>query len=250
MGSALRSVPVTGGDPTVLFQNPPDNREEVFVQTLSADFFFWGDLAFTVSGTTIWSWPRAGGEKRLLGTITDPGFYKVMVPGTDRLIVTGVGGGDAVALPLAGGAPIKLANVGVRLIGTDATGAYGSEQTSTGGAHPERFALRFAPADGGPARPFWPTLPQDMAPYRIWSDGRGGWLVAALEWFDEGESHQAMFWVDSQGRGVRVACDPSTEAQDYMEYPPAFTDDAAYVINGDLHDVTHTTWSIIKIPRP
>lgn len=248
MGSSLKSVPVAGGTPTVLLDTDPQVRDEVFVQALSPDFFFWG--VYGVSTTAIWSWPRAGGEKQLLGTITEPDFYKVMVLGTDRLIITGLAGKSAVALPLAGGSPIKLADVGVRMIGTDATGAYGSHQTSAGGARPERFAIRFAPADGGAARPFWPTLPADMAPYRMWSDGRGGWLVAALEWFDDGRAHTALFWVDSQGGGTRAACNPDTVASDYMEVPPAFTDDAAYVINEDVHDPSHATWSIIKIPRP
>jgi hypothetical protein len=34
-----------------------------------------------------------------------------------------------------------------------------------------------------------------------------------------------------------------------LTVPPAFTDDAAYVISTDVHDVDHETWSIIKIPR-
>jgi hypothetical protein len=43
---------------------------------------------------------------------------------------------------------------------------------------------------------------------------------------------------------------PSPTALDAIEVAPAFTADAAYVINEDVHDPSAATWQIVKVVRP
>jgi hypothetical protein len=249
-GPVLRQVPVAGGTPTVVLGHEPSPTEaypRIYSHLLTPTALVYTQLGDTAGFTDLWSAPRDGGPALLLATVSKPDeVQRLEVSGGDLLVAGPFGNGAAV--PFAGGAPRLLADVG-RLSGVDARGVYGFAVKGTFDPTYEQNEMHVAPADGGPAKSFWPDLPPRLAPYALWSDGQDGWVVAALETFDDGRAHQSIFFVDGTGVGTRVACDASTRSEDFLEVAPALTADAAYLVVNDVHDVMHATWSIIKVPR-
>lgn len=251
----LRQVPVAGGSPPVVLGDvsPPlsQMRREIFGHALSSTELIWWELATASDGMTraeFWAMPRSGGAPRLLGSTDRDDFYEQMQL-FGQTVILGDQGSGGVVVPLDGGPLRKLDAPGTRLAGVEAEGVYGYTAKQPYDPDFERFEVRLAPTDGGPSRPFWPDLPPEVLPDRLWADGDGGWLASALETFDDGLVHRSVFVIDGAGKATRVACDASRTNEDLATVRPAFTPDSAYLVYEELSDVKEATWRIVKIPR-
>lgn len=252
--TSLSQVPVAGGTPTVLASdaNPPAGAPplEAFSHALSpTELVWWQWGARADAPSEVWARPRTGGAPRLVATLDGSFFFSQMELAGSAVIVADPGA-TARFVPLDGSAVVPLASAGYRLTGVEAEGVYSFNPKLPFDPSYERYELALSPADGGAARPFWPEMPPRMAPDHLWADGEGGWLVSAIEVFDDGVIHRSVFLIDAGGRATRAACDPSTTAEDYATVRPAFAADAAYLVYEELSDVHHVTWRIVKIPRP
>jgi hypothetical protein len=114
---------------------------------------------------------------------------------------------DAWVIPPDGGAPRRLAPVGLGLVGADAAGVLWTTITgadATGSATHETW---LSPSDGSPAVPLSADLPAGFSAERAVPDGQGGHLLVGTETLD-GEERISVFAVGADGAATRVACDP------------------------------------------
>jgi hypothetical protein len=200
------------------------------------------------SHNELWAVARAGGDPRLLAKVETDGFFEGFVLADDTVLAAG-DDSQAWAVPVAGGAPRALAPPGIRFSGLEKDGAYGYAVDQPYDPAFENYRMQRSPIDGGAALPFWPDLPARVGPDHVWADGDGGWLVSALEIFDDGLAHRSIFLLDATEKATRVACNPSTIADDLVSVRPVFTPDSAYFIDEDFADLSHATWRLMQVPR-
>ena len=79
----------------------------------------------------------------------------------------------------------------VELAGLDALGAYRTLFFSA-----QAGPLMLSPADDRQDKPFWPTLPSDAQVEKIWPNPEGGWVVVAMQAFDDGLFHSTLTLLD------------------------------------------------------
>jgi hypothetical protein len=247
-GDQLQQVPVGGGTPTTIYGGrDPGQTHDVFAHALTPTTFVWSELVgITTEQAEIWSVPRAGGDARMVATFETPAFFERMEVAGDSVVMADMGAHGRV-VPLDGSETRPLASPGAWLAGVEPDGVYGFD---VAGQPPnEDVHMRFAPMDGSAARPFWTDIPPNVGPDHIWADGDGGWLVSAIEKFDDGIFHRSVFLIDAQGHARRAACNSDPASVSYATARPAFAPDAAYVIYEELADVEHATWRIVKVSR-
>lgn len=140
----------------------------------------------------------------------------------------------ALSLPTEPGVMVQLA-------GLDALGAYTTHYFSA-----QAGPLMLSPADGSPAKPFWPTRPSDAQVQKIWTNPEGGWVVVATQAFDDGLFHTTLTLLDEQGTAVRLGCSPADTERVLITVPVAIAPDAVYAAT---RDPIGATWAIVRVAR-
>jgi hypothetical protein len=243
------TAPLAGGAPTQLFDDTPNpmTSSGSFLQAISpTDFFYAVD---GLDGTDLYRQSRAGGPPAQLAVIPGQIFLDVNggIAVTSDAVLLATDEGVAVAVPLDGsGAVSNLANGGLHYAGIDTTGAYSWSPVGIG----ENSILTFVPADGSPARPFWPRIPPHVAPWRVTATGDGTWMVSALARFSDGLTHLAFWIVDGAGNGRLTACDPGGGSLSPLPSAgPVFAADAAYIAAEYVEGTGQLTWEITRVAR-
>jgi hypothetical protein len=247
----LFRVPLAGGTPELVLDGG-SAEGSVSAAALDAQYFYWttkyepGHLDLS-----IWRMPRAGGTpERVADLPAFPGRASVALA-SDAIIVAGING-DTRLVPLDGSEVRSLSDVPDSTaipLGVDASGSYWvrllREPNPNEPADRVPSQIMHVPADGGAPSPFDFGQPQLFQPAALSADPDGGWLVTGFEFFDDGQLHHVVWFVDAAGTGRRAACDPSTQLTGDSARP-AFSADAAHLIAiyPDLH-----TWAVVRIPR-
>jgi len=247
----IGSVQLSGGSPQLVLDGATGrtNPGQATAHGFTSTDFYWSEIPFPAawSPTTIWHQSRSGGSPEALGTIP---FQKDLIAtsiaiGNNRVLAAALSG-EAYSLPITGGAPSPLAlptqpGVMVDLAGLDSLGAYTTLFFSA-----QAGPLMLSPADGSPAKPFWPTLPSDAQVQKIWPNPKGGWVVVATQAFDDGLFHTTLTLLDEQGTAVRLGCSPADTERALITVPVAIAPDAVYAAT---RDPIASTWAVHRIAR-
>ena len=67
---------------------------------------------------------------------------------------------------------------------------------------------------------------------------------------DDNAMHPSLLFMDARGRATRAACSATVGPNHAVINLPAFTEDAAYVVEEDFDDLAAVMWRIIRVPRP
>jgi hypothetical protein len=249
-GDRLQSVPLAGGTPTVLQDGGYCTAADSQCSGLLLDdgFLYFNAAANDAQGVPTGSvsfrrMSRATGaedELALLPNVVPTSFTRLV--GDSVMFVAG----HAYVVPRSGGPLRQLTDSPGNLVGLDDQGAI-SFLSMPG----FQYSMRRAPIDGGQLQPFWAGKPSHLRPQSLTPDGAGGWIVAGLETFDDGEEHASLWALDAQQNGVRAACDPhggSTIVGDEDDLPSVFaaTRDAIYAV---VEHLTALQWSLVRVAR-
>ena len=223
--SRFFSLPLAGGAAQLLFDgigpNPTVEPPLSFAQAVSATDLVW--LEQGGSGNVVKRVARTGGDPVTIGDLDQPLYQGMALSPTAAIVATDLG--YASVVPLDGSGARPLARGGQWFTAVTADGAYWMSVTGT-----QTTKMIFAPADGGPVRPFWPDLPYGVAPWRMWPDGAGGWIVSATQLFSDQLYHGSIWLLDGQGAARLAACDPVGGTNGaFVGSRPAISDDAIYV---------------------
>lgn len=240
--SRFFSLPLAGGTAQLLFDgigpNPPVEPPLSFEQAVSATDFVW--LEQGGNGNVVKRVARAGGDPVTIGDLNQEVYDGMALSLTAAIVATDLG--YASAVPLDGSGARPLATGGQWFTAVTADGGYWTSETGT-----ETAKMIFAPVDGGPVRPFWPDLPYGVAPWRMWPDGAGGWIVNATQLFSDQLYHGSIWLLNVQGEARLVACDPvGGDDAAIVGSQPAITDDAIYVAALAGSSLMYT---IVRVPR-
>jgi hypothetical protein len=250
----LLSVPVTGGEPTILAAGQAtdaDRRSDSFVgHQLDSTHLYWLRLDFSPEskGWDLWRIVRTGGPaEKLMSGIQLPNGPRIIrsVPGA--LLLTGLDG-PALLISKATGQVRTMESQGGPVHGFDDDSVL--TQRATGEFRRNRMVTEFvlAPLDGSPPRRFWPGKPPTLEPGRGWPDGSGGWLFATGEEATDGQSHATIWRVDAAGVGKRLACEVTaltgSRLNTFEAVIPA--PDGIYAVMG----TPLVGWSVVRIPHP
>jgi hypothetical protein len=247
----IGSVPLSGGMPQIVFDGAAGRTTTGFAtaHVFTPTDFYWSEMPFPAarSPTTIWHQSRSRGLPEALGTFTfQKDLSATAIALGNNSVLTATLSGEAYTLPITGGAPSPLAStaqpgVMVDLAGLDAKGAYTTLFFSA-----KAGPLMLSPADGSPAKPFWPTLPSDAQVQKIWPNPEGGWVVVATQAFDDGLFHTTLTLLDEQGTAIRLGCSPADTERVLITASVAIAPDAVYAA---IRDPIDSTWTIDRIAR-
>jgi hypothetical protein len=240
--SRFFSLPLAGGPAQLLFDgigpNPSLEPPLSVAQAVSATDLVW--LEQGGNGTLVKRVARAGGEPVTIGDLDQSLYQGMALSATAAIVATDLG--YASMVPLDGSGARPLATGGHLFTAVTADGAYWMSETGT-----QTAKMIFAPADGGPARPFWPDLPYGVGPWRMWPDGAGGWIVNATQLFSDQRYHGSIWLLDTQGDARLAACDPvGGDNSAIVDSQPAVSDAAIYVAALAGSSLMNT---IVRIPR-
>ena len=247
----IGSVPLSGGTPQLVLDGAAGRTTTGFAEAraFTSTDSYWSEIPLPAarSPNTIWHQSRLGGSPEALGTIPFPNeLSATAIALGDNSVLAAAPSGEAYSLPITGGTPSPLAlpaqpGVMVQLAGLDTLGAYTTLYYSD-----EAGPLMLSPADGSPAKPFWPTRPSDAQVLKIWPNPEGGWVVVATQAFDDGRFHTTLTLLDAQGTAVRLGCSPAETLRVLIDVPVAIAPDAVYAAT---RDPFAETWTIHRIAR-
>jgi hypothetical protein len=260
LNNQIYSLPLAGGTPQLVLDGGAGRTTPGLAMThaFTASDFYWVEEASidgAVNPSTVWHQARSGDSPAQIGvtTFTQPGglsFPGTAIALSGDTVLVGSAFGQAAAIPVGGGALAALAapnasadlNVQSDLAGIDALGAY----WAVPGVGDQPASLMLSPADGSPAKAFWPALPVSTEPVKICPVLEGGWVVVSLQVFDDGLSHTTITLLDAQGNATRLACSPGEGSNSWIEKGVAVTPDAVYV---PAENLSADTWQIDRIAR-
>jgi hypothetical protein len=250
-GLQIGSVPLSGGTPQLVLDGAAGRMTAglATAYAFTSTDFYWSEIPLPAAHkpNTIWHQSRFGGLPEVLGTIPfseDYGATAIVLG--DNSVLAATRSGEAYSLPITGGTPSPLAlpvqpEVVVELAGIDTLGAY------TTPFLPEQAGpLMLSPADGSPAKPFWPTRPSDAQVLKIWPNPEGGWVIVAMQRFDDDLFHTTLTLLDEQGTAVRLGCSPANSIHSVIDVPVAIAPNAVYAATRDLIGSTSV---IVRIAR-
>ena len=249
----LRSVPVSGGDPTVLLESSPSVGAIDALGLRPQEILLGTGSSGASLPTTVHSLPEDGGPARKLLDVP-LGFTWSLAFDADALYAVADSPHSLSdetfdykvwRVPFDDGAPevladteqwtdrLQLTKSGL-LLSWSGSGSLLAVDTTTdqrpGPALPDASRvlavsddavlstsassddLSVTPLAEGKTKAVWPeagALPVFVD--RAWSDGEGGWIILAEEWFDDEKVRDTLWSVDTAGRAQRVNCqDPKT----------------------------------------
>lgn len=108
-----------------------------------------------------------------------------------------------------------------------------------------------SPADGSDAREIAAISPFYGAPFHVWADGQGGWVMQGETRFDDQVSHTTVWLADATGKVKLAACAAAGGLSPeilQIRQPPAVTPDSVYLA-AESFGGSSMTWQLLRIPR-
>ena len=257
----LYSVPLTGDDPpTQLADIAQGAADPYFLNfVLDANAVYWVSLDRTSSAATrtwsVWRVLRASGEQQQLVVMphlnADSGVASILTLTQDSVMVTdGVSatlGGSLYVVPKTGGEPRVLpAPSSAWLLATSSDGTALWLESLSGG---KSYRMWRSTVDGAAPTPFWTDKPPALFLTHAWSDGNGGWYLAAWEYtgakMEDGSQHTSIWSLNSSGHGARLACNPLPGVT--SELGTALSPTSLFLLERD--GTSSDTKSIVSIAR-
>ena len=261
LANQIYSLPPTGGTPQLVLDGGAGRTSPnvAMAHAFTAGDFYWIEQDPTARGlanSTVWDQARSGGMPIQIGatSFTDPSGFDypgIAIGLSASTLVIGSAFGQSATVPVGGGTAASLLamptasaemNVESDLAGVDVLGAY----WSVPGVGDQPGALILSPADGGPAKPFFASVPGNGLVQRIWPTGDGDWVMTSLEIYSDGIDHMTLWLVDAQGKATRLGCSPSAASNSWIEKGVAVAPDAVYV---PAENLSADTWEIDRIAR-
>ena len=262
---ALYSVPLNGSaQPTQLVDLAQSSSNTYVIDidfVLDAEAVYWvrlerGTSSDTTSGWSVWRALRTSGELQQLAIMPVASAYSgsksTLTLTQDSVVVFDgilgiMGGGTLYVLPKTGGTLRVLPEPSPGwLLATSADGVSLWLESLSGG---KSYRIWRSTIDGAVPTPFWTDKPPSLFLTQAWSDGTGGWYLAAWE-YTKGElapdsQHTSIWSLDSSGHGVRVACNPLSGFT--SELATALSPTAFFLL--DMAGTSDRTESILSIAR-
>ena len=253
----LYGVPLAGGgQPAQLVDIAQDTPDPYFVNfALDTDAVYWVSLERAAKSWSVWRALRGSGERQQLMVMpvlnAASGEGSMLTLTRDSVMVSdGVSatlGGTLYVVPKTGGDRRVLpAPASGWLLAANSDGTALWLESLSGG---KSFRMWRSTIDGAAPTPFWPDKPPALFPTNAWSDGHGGWHLAAREYTSaklDSESQGTTIWaLDSSGHGVRLACNPLPGAT--SELATALSPTTLFLLDRD--ESSSATKSIVSIAR-
>ena len=263
LNNQIYSLPTTGGTPQLLLDGAAGrtNPGRAWPHAFNATDFYWleqGPLA------TVWHQSRSGGVPNPVGTFQLQDYSPDQLGLTANSVLTGgqwldprypasplETGADAfpfdgrgrIALSIPSSPPTDPAPF---VAGVDPLGVY----WSIPGTEQHLSALILSPADRGPARELWPSLPFASATFRnVAASPDGGWVVVGNQEFDDGSKRITVNAIDARGTATLLGCaavDDSVLDLSVLNENAAIAPDAVYF---STQSQAKFTWEIDRIAR-
>jgi hypothetical protein len=263
----LYSVPLAGGgQPTLLVDIAQDSANSFLTKfVLDAEAVYWVSLQQTMSATapglgtttgwSVWRGLRATGERQRLAIMPvsypQSGLGASLALTQDSVLAyDGIPGsaGTLFLVPKTGGGPVTLPSPSSAwnwMLGTspDGVALWLTLVPGESGC----YEMWRSTSDGTPPTPFWTDKPPELYLTNAWSDGSGGWYMAAWEFTNMaiGSRHTSIWSLDKSGRSARLACNPFAVGTD--EDAMALSPTALFLLDSD--DSPSQTRSIVSIAR-
>jgi hypothetical protein len=265
--NALYGVPLDGSaQPTQfveLAQSSSNTQFRNFILDTEALYFIGQEhdtSSATPSGWSVWRALRASGELQQLAVMpvasAYPGLGSTLTLTQDSVVVfDGTPGlrtdNRLYVVPKTGGSPRELPKPSSgSVLATNGDGVSLWLESVSGG---KSYRMWRSTMDGAVPTPFWTDKPPSLFLTQAWSDGTGGWYLAAWE-YTQGElapdsQHTSIWSLDSSGHGVRVACNPLSGSTN--ELATAVSPTAFFLLDrdGTRGDTSDQTQSILSITR-
>lgn len=273
-GDRLSSVPLSGGDPEVVFDGktasvPPsyDTASDTELGS-DGDHVFWDRSTQTEpSEWSLWRGSRSSGAVEKIADAPSPSQFWYMRSLNDGSRVVAFNADQQpYLLSLDGGAPRALGRpplpaspYDLKHLGVSASGILWTrdEWITNDAAQPQSEVwLSDLGEVGTPGvHPFWTTKPPAMRPFYEsgWPDGAGGWIVSGDELFqgdNPNDQRRGTIWaVDAAGNGRRLACSPQLGSS--VVSVAVVTPDAFYGLAASLdgEPIPSFDFSVVRIPR-
>ena len=216
----LYGVPLAGdAEATQLVDIEQDTAAPSFINfALDANSVYWVSLEEATKTWSVWRASRASGERQqlmvkpLLNAATSEGSTLTLTQ--DAVMVSdGVSatlGGTLYVVPKTGGDARALpypSSAWLLATGSDGTALW--LESLSGG---KSYRVWRSTMDGAAPMPFWTDKPPALFLTHAWSDGKGGWYLAAREFtnatMDFDSQHTSLWSLDGSGHGARLACTP------------------------------------------
>lgn len=255
VSDVLKSVPLAGGPAVTVLEGgttgmrPDGLTYGVGAQEIDGAHFYWEVTAYErvlmIKDATLWRMPLAGGPAERLAQIADASAGRMAYAASSFIfsgdsILVGVEGGSAFQVPKAGGPPVQFASMAGAFVAADEAGVVWREPALV--SPTIRFSVVRTTPRGARPESFWTDKPFELEPTWGWSDGRGGYVIRARERFAEDTTHDALWRVDSSGRGTRIAC-LANDKTNFMEIS-AVAPDGIYLAT-ETYDPP--SWTIGKL---
>jgi hypothetical protein len=262
----LYTVPLAGGtQPTLLVDLAQDTPNPFFINfVLDAEAIYWVSLQqvptdvsgwYTTTGWSVWRALRATGERQQLAIMpvlsAQSGLGASLVLTRDAVVVyDGIQGltGTLFVVPKAGGGPVALpspSSASYLMLGTSFEGVALWRTSASGGGG---YLMWRSTSDGAAPLPFSTDMPPTLSVTNAWSDGNGGWYMAAWESTDAtmnfASQHATLWTLDKSGHGARLACNPLGDMT--REYATALSPTAVFLLDSDD---SRQVRSIVSIAR-
>jgi len=176
----------------------------------SAALYWAGMGRLGASQASVWRASRDASDTRMLASIdlaNTNGSIARLLPIADQLL-TATGGLSARLwkVPTGGGEAQELPRFDKKLamiigISEDGTILWSDDEAGTQEMGRSRH-------DGLPVQPFETSVPSNVRVSGAWSDGSGGYYLAATEKAADDAMHVTVWRVNANGDGRRLACDP------------------------------------------
>jgi len=249
-GPTLYRLPIRGGDPepilTLHIFDPGLSSRLVESWALDRDALYW--ILYDYVSVTVWRAPRDGsGDQQIaalpasVGSIGTASSVRMTLVGdqvfvtsdTDVWVVAKTGGEIRTVLSKADGNGylIAMASDGGML-----------RWRSAGDLNHPRSELVRVTAETSPGEALWSFDPRTTSIDRAWSDGAGGWYIAAEETATDAGRHLTIHSLaQGEPRPTRLACDPEISR---VAFSGAGTSDGVFVLIGNTN-----AWEIAAVAR-
>ena len=253
----LYGVPLASGvEPTQLVDIAQDTADPYFVNfALDADAVYWVSLERATKSWSVWRALRASDERQQLMvrpvSNAASGEGSTLTLTQDAVMVTdGVSaslGGTLYVVPKTGGdARILPAPASGWLLATSSDGTALWLESLSGG---KSFRMWRSTVDGAAPTPFWTDKPPALFLTNAWSNGNGGWYLAAWEStsanMDSESQHTSIWALDGSGHGARLTCNPLPGTT--SELATALSPTTLFLLDQD--ESSSATKSIVTIAR-
>jgi len=213
----LYRMPLSGSEPERIPEAIADSH--VYADgkelTWARNWTLGGAALYWISSPTLgapqssfWRASRDLGDIRVLASLDlafDDGSLDRLVSIADQLLTTSGASARVWQIPKEGGEARELPRFGAGMakilaVIDDGTIVWRRESSTA--------ALGRSRLDGRPVEPFPTSVPSNVSVTDVWSDGMGGFYLAATEKAADEAWHVTIWHLDQSGQGARIACDP------------------------------------------